>query len=283
MEQLLIIGCGSIGRRIVALAQAQGLSVSSFNRGEAPCAGVPHVSGNLDDPSTLQGLPTRGSGVIYLAPPPGGGNEESRVRNFCASIPIGAEPEKLVYLSTTAVYGDCGEAVVTEDTPALPQTSRGKRRLHGEQLFTQWGKERGVPVVVLRVSAIYAADRLPVMQLRSGQPVLREEEARPSNRIHADDLARICLAALERGEDGAVFNVSDGSPSTMTGYFNAAADFLELPRPPQVGWEEARQVMSPLMVSYFSEGRVIDNSRMLKELGIVLSYPDLAAGLKVQP
>lgn len=279
MEHLFIVGCGAIGRRIAQLSQAQGGSVCTCNRGDAGIEGTRHFTGNLDDSSTLKGLPTRGAGVIYLAPPPGGGVEETRLRNFCASIQEGYEPEKVVYLSTSAVYGDCRDGVVTEETPPNPQTSRGKRRLHGERLLTVWGHERGVAVVILRVGAIYAADRLPVNQLKSGQPVLREEEALPTNRIHADDLSRICLAALERGRDGDIFNVSDGTSTTMTGYFNAAADRLGLPRPAQVTREEACRVMTPLMISYFSDSRVMDNRRMLEDLGITLLYPDLAAGL----
>lgn len=282
MEHLLIVGCGSIGRRIAPLAQGQGMTVCTLNRGADGPEGTRHFTVNLDDDATLKGLPTRGAGVIYLAPPPGGGVEETRLRRFCSSIPVGEEPEKVVYLSTSAVYGDCPGEVVTEDSPANPQTSRGKRRLHGERLLAAWGKERGVAVVILRVSAIYAADRLPVNQLKSGQPVLREEEALPTNRIHADDLSRICLAALDRGRDGEVFNVSDGAPGTMTEYFNAAADRLGLPRPQQVSWEEARRIMTPLMISYFSESRVIDNRRMLERLGITLKYPNLEAGLRAE-
>jgi nucleoside-diphosphate-sugar epimerase len=280
MESLLIVGCGAIGRRVASLALAHGTEVCTLNRGDVALSGTKHYTANLDLPDTLTGLPTRGAGVIYLAPPPGGGNEDTRVRAFCDAIPAGAEPEKLVYISTSGVYGECGGGVVDEETEPNPQTSRGKRRLHAERLFLAWGKERGVPVVILRVTAIYAADRLPFSQLQSGQPVLREQECRPTNRIHADDLSRICLAALERGKDGDIFNVSDGSPGTMTAYFNAAADRLGLPRPAQVTMEEARQVMTPLMISYFSESRVVDNSKMLAQLGIKLLYPDLAAGLK---
>lgn len=279
MEQLLIVGCGAVGRRVARLALAQGMNVCSSNRGEAPVAGITHYTINLDEPETLRPLPTKGAGIIYLAPPPGGGIEDTRMRAFLASIAPADEPEKVVYISTSGVYGG-GSETVTEQTPPDPQTARGKRRLHAERLLQEWGRERGVAVVVLRVTAIYAADRLPVTQLTTGQPVLREEEALPSNRIHADDLARICLAALERGKDGAIFNVSDGAPSTMTAYFNAAADKLGLPRPRQVTMAEARQVMTPLMISYFSEGRIVDSSLMLKELGITLLYPDLAAGLK---
>jgi nucleoside-diphosphate-sugar epimerase len=280
MEHLLIIGCGAIGRRIATLALAQGEKVCTFNRGESGVVGATHFTGNLDDPDTLADLPTRGARIIYLAPPPGGGVQDSRVRNFCESVPAGAEPEKLVYISTSAVYGDCGGAVVTEETEPHPETSRGKRRLDAERRFLQWGSERGVQIVILRVTAIYALDRLPVMQLQMGQPVLREEEALPGNRIHADDLSRICLAALEKGKHGDVFNVSDGSSRTMTEYFNAAADALGLPRPAQVTMAEARKVMTPLMISYFSESRIVDNSKMLRELGVELLYPDLEAGLK---
>ena len=280
MERLLIVGCGAIGRRVASLALAQDVSVCTFNRGDAGVEGARHHTGNLDDPVTLQGLPTPGAGVIYLAPPPGGGIEETRVRAFCGAIAAGEEPEKVVYISTSGVYGDCGGGVVTEDTEPNPQTSRGKRRLHGERLLAAWGKERGVAVVILRVTAIYALDRLPVSQLRSGQPVLREEEAHATNRIHADDLSLICLAALHRGKDGDIFNVSDGTSGTMTGYFNAAADRLGLPRPAQVTMEEARRVMTPLMISYFSESRIVDNRKMLDQLGITLRYPDLESGLK---
>jgi nucleoside-diphosphate-sugar epimerase len=280
VEHVLIVGFGLMGQRIASLALARGYQVDSCNRKGATLEGVRHYSADLDAPDTLNQLPTRGARVIYLAPPPGGGHQETRVRNFCDSIAPGEEPAKIVYISTSAVYGDCQGGVVTEETVPDPQNARGKRRLHGEELFSAWGKERGVPVVILRVSGIYAQDRLPFMQLESGQPVLREEEALPTNRIHADDLAAVCLAALERGRDGAIFNVSDGSPSTMTRYFNAAADYLGLPRPPQVSREEARQVMSPLMISYFSESRILDNRRMLEELGITLQYPDLETALK---
>ena len=280
MEHLFIVGCGAIGRRVAALAVARGDVVCTLNRGVAGVPGVCHFTADLNEPDSLQGLPTRGAGVIYLAPPPGGGYEETRVRAFLDTIPPGGEPAKVVYISTSAVYGDCGGAVVTEETEPDPGTSRGKRRLHGERLFAAWGREQGVPVVILRVTAIYAADRLPVSQLTGGQPVLREEESQPTNRIHADDLSSICLAALDRGEDGEIFNVSDGSPSSVTAYFNAAADRLGLPRPAQVTMEEARRVMTPLMISYFSEARIVDNRRMLERLGITLRYPDLASGLK---
>lgn len=284
MDNLLIIGCGDIGKRVAALALQENASVTGLIRSKDKTPlleqqGIRAVCANLDDPSSLTGLPTKGAIVFYFAPPPGGGHLDTRVRNFCGAVAPGEEPRKVVYISTSAVYGDCGDEWVTEDTPPNPQTARGKRRLDAETVFATWGKARGVAVVILRVTGIYGPGRLPVTQLMNGHPVLRESEAPLTNRIHADDLARICLAAAGRGEDGEVFNVSDGHPGSMTEYFNAAADLLGLPRPPQVDRDEAQRVMTPLMLSYIQETRRLDNSRMLARLGIKLLYPDLKAGI----
>ena len=189
-------------------------------------------------------------------------------------------PGKLVLISTTAVYGETGVAVVTEDRPPNPLTARGKRRLDAERTLLQWGAEHGVPVVILRVAGIYGRGRIPFEKIRARHPLLDEREAPCTNMIHAEDLARICWAAGEKGEAGEIFNVSDGQPRSMTSYFNAVTDLLGLPRLPQVGLEEARRVMEPLMFSYMTEGKRIDNGRLLKRLGIKLLYPTLEEGLR---
>lgn len=284
MEKILIIGCGDTGRRVARLAitggaEVRGLVRSAESADKLAAAGICPVIGNLDNPETLLGLPAAKATVYFFAPPPGGGNTDPRARNFCAAVPHGMEPAKVIYLSTSGVYGDSGGETVTEETPPDPQTARGKRRLDAETAFTEWGRSRQVPIVILRVTGIYGPGRYPVSQLQAGQPVLNEAEGALTNRIHIEDLARICLAAGERGVDGGIFNVSDGHPTTMTHYFNAVADFLGYPRPPQVSMAEAVQVMSPLMLSYMTESRRMDNSKMLRNLDIKLLYPDLAAGL----
>ena len=262
----------------------RGGAVTALVRSEESAArlrelGIATVEGTLDDPDTLPGLPTRGAVVFYFVPPPGGGNVDTRVRNFCAAVTPGDEPRKLVYISTSGVYGDCGDETVTEETPVNPQTARARRRLDAETALRAWGKERGIAVVILRVTGIYGPGRLPLQQLTSGQPVLLESEARLTNRIHSEDLARVCVAAADRGDDD-IFNVSDGHPGTMTEYFNACADALGFPRPRQVTMAGARQVMTPLMLSYVTESRRMDNSKMLEKLRVELRYPSLEEGLR---
>ncbi len=285
MGRVFIVGCGYVGKRIAALCRERGDGVAALCRKDESCRelerlGIAPVPGDLDYPETLRGMPTAGAEVYYCAPPPGGGITEPRVQAFCNGIPEGCEPARIVYLSTTGVYGDCEGGVVTEETPVRPETTRARRRVHAEETFSAWGAERGVPVIVLRVPGIYGPLRLPIPMLQMGQPVLRREESPFTNRIHADDLAAICLAAAARCTTGGLFNVGDGQESTMTDYFNAVADAAGLPRPRQVTREEARQVMHPLMLSYFSESRRVGTEKMRRELGVTLRYPTLEEGLR---
>ncbi|HEU0265199.1 MAG TPA: NAD-dependent epimerase/dehydratase family protein, partial [Geobacterales bacterium] len=198
---------------------------------------------------------------------------------YCATIAKGEEPARVIYLSTSGVYGDGSDEPVTEESIPNPTTSRGKRRLDGERAFTAFCQERDIPLVILRVTGIYGPGRLPIRQITEGQPLLREDIAPLTNRIHADDLASVALAAAQRGEGGDIYNVSDGHPTTMNTYFNAVADACGLPRPRQVSLEEARQLMSPLMFSYATESRRLDSQKMLSKLGVTLHYPDLLAGI----
>lgn len=282
--EVLIVGCGDIGRRVGRLLLAEGRKVAGVVAGEESAAklkeaGIRPLVANLNDPEELRELPCSGALVFYFAPPPGGGITDPKVRNFCAAASGERAPRRLVYVSTSGVYGDCGGATVTEETPANPQTARAKRRYDAEQTLLRWGAEQGVAVIILRVTGIYGPGRIPISRLVDGHPLLRLEESAPTNRIHADDLAQVCVAAAEKGEAGELFNVSDGHPSTMTEYFLAVAELAGLPRPPLVSMEEARRVMTPLMLSYLGESRRMDNTRMLERLEVKLRYPTLAEGL----
>ncbi len=285
LSSIFILGCGDIGRRIAQLAHEKGCDITVLSRSPEKNdplhkSGIRTSSGDLDLKTSLVDLPIAGTTLFYLAPPPGGGIIDSRIRNFCDAVQTGREPAKVIYLSTTGIYGDCGDQPVTEETAPNPQTTRAKRRLDAETAISAWGRERGVPVVILRVTGIYGPGRLPLQHLMSGISLLREEDATITNRIHADDLARVCIAAAEKGVNGDIFNVSDGEHSTMTHYFNAVADLLGIPRPVQISREEAAKTMPPLLYSYFSENRRIDNRRMLDKLGVRLLFPTMAEGLK---
>ncbi len=285
VQKLFIVGCGDIGRRTAALWQARGADVAALARSDASTRqlqqlGITPVTGDLDRPVSLQHLPLTSALLYYFAPPPAHDDTDRRMRAMVSAMTNGARPDKIVYISTTGVYGDNHGAWVTEDTPLQPKAARSKRRVDAESVLRAFGQEHGVPVIILRVPGIYGPGRLPIEAIKTRRPVLDENESGYTNRIHAEDLARVCVVAAERGRADTVYNVSDGHPSSMTGYFNLLADALGEPRPPVVSRAEAQRVLSAGMLSYLDESRRVDNRRMREELGVELLYPTLEAGLR---
>lgn len=286
MRGMVIVGCGYLGRRlarqVLAIrppAEVAALTRSQVHAAELRLMGVTPVLGDLDGPGGLVALPLAGATVFYFVPPPPTGEQDTRMEAFCKVLESSSLPARIVYLSTTGVYGDAGGAWVDETAAARPQSARARRRLDAERRIQAWGKHHGVPVVVLRVPGIYGPGRLPRARLERGEPVLRAEQAPYTNRIHVDDLVNACLAAAERGQAGAAYNVADNQPLNMTEYFNRVAEALRLPHPPSIDLNTARRMMSPAMLAYQLESRRIDNHRMLNELGVTLLYPDLQSGL----
>jgi nucleoside-diphosphate-sugar epimerase len=282
MNPVLIIGCGDIGQRVARAlwpAPVAGVVAKTDSVRRLQALGIEALQVDLDRPLSSQQLPAGGRELFYFAPPPGQGERDSRVSRVCEVLQDNNLPTRLVYISTSAVYGDCGGDWIDEDAPLRPGTARGRRRLDAERQWLGWSARTGVAVVILRVPGIYAHDRLPVRRLRDGLPVLAEADCPFTNRIHADDLARVCIAAMRRGRPGAAYNVSDGRPTTMTDYFNRVADHLGLPRPPVVDRAVADRALTPSMLSFLEESKRLDNRRMQEQLGVDLLYPDLAAGL----
>jgi len=101
-----------------------------------------------------------------------------------------------------------------------------------------------------------------------------------TNRIHVDDLVQVLLAAMQRGGNGEVYNVTDGQPGNMADYFNRVADVAGLPRPPIIDPGAADEQLSAGLRSYLAESRRIDNRKMLRELQVRLRYPTLEQGLQ---
>jgi nucleoside-diphosphate-sugar epimerase len=281
---VLIVGCGYLGQRVARREREQGNRVVALVRSAESATGLQAcglevLRVDLDDASTLVGLPTQNAVIYYFAPPPSSGRSDPRISHFLSAIDADALPACIVLVSTSGVYGDCHGEWVDESRPASPDADRAHRRFDAETRLRRWAGEHAVPFVILRVPGIYGPGRLPVERLTRRQPVLREAESPWSNRVHVDDLVSACLAAARHGASGAVYNVSDGHPSTMTDYFNQVADAVGLPRPPQITMAEARAQLSEGMQSYLAESKRLDNRRMREELGVEPKYPDLARGL----
>ncbi|WP_429884296.1 NAD-dependent epimerase/dehydratase family protein [Geoalkalibacter halelectricus] len=284
MERMFIVGCGDLGRRVARLGLDRGLAVGGLVRSEEQArvlahSGISPCVAHLDARDSLHLPDLSGAGVFYFAPPQGGGFSDVRVKNFLAALAGVGLPARLLYLSTSGVYGAAGDQPVCETAPAQPVTARARRRFDAEESLRAWGEQHGVSVITLRVTNIYGPGRLPIVHLQNGHPLLAEEQSRPTSRIHSEDLARICLSAVEHGGPAEVFNVCDLEPCSTTAYFTAVAASLGIACPPQVSLDEARRVMKPLLFSYFTESRLLNNNKILNKLPVRLLYPRLRDGL----
>lgn len=292
-ERLLVVGCGDVGQRVVRLLgrRMQVLALTS-SPGRVPALrglGARPLVGNLDDLATLRRLSGVATRVLHLAPPPGegaGGDgwwRDPRTVALARALRLRSLPASLLYASTSGVYGDCQGALVPETRPVTPATPRAQRRVNAERAVRHLGRA-GVRASILRIPGIYAPDReggTPEARLRRGTPVLATEDDVFTSHIHADDLARSCLAALWRGRPQRAYNVCDATRMKMGDYFDLAADLYGLPRPPRVARSEAAQKLSLALLSFMSESRQLDNRRLLQELGLRLRYPTVGEGLRL--
>ena len=281
---ILIIGCGDIGLRVAKqLSRSHrvfALTSQQSRFQELREVGATPILGNLDQPESLWRLAGLAQTVIHLAPPQNSGNRDCRTRNLIRILAQGSNAvRRLIYISTTGVYGDHRGAKVSEITPVNPQSERAKRRVDAERVLRLWGPANGVAVTILRVPGIYAADRLPIERLESKTPALVAEEDAYSNHIQSDDLARLVCAAVYHGKPQRIINACDGGETKMGDYFDKVADAFGLQRPARLPGNELQKIVSPMLWSFMRESRRVTNTR-LQELKTPLRYPSVGHFLK---
>lgn len=288
-ERVLVVGCGDVGlratRALRGRVQLIGLTSSPGRLALLREAGITPIVADLDAPATLRRISGLATRVLHLAPP---AREEgaqwwrdARTAALVRALRLRSLPAAMVYGSTSGVYGDCGGARINETRTVKPDTPRAHRRVDAER-SVRWLGRAGVAVRILRIPGIYAPDReggTPRERLQKGTPVLRAEDDVYTNHIHADDLARACVAALWRGGPQRVFHASDDSELKMGDYIDLAADLYGMPRPPRIAREEAQAQLPLSLLSFMGESRRMDNTRLKRELRVRLRHPTVATGL----
>jgi nucleoside-diphosphate-sugar epimerase len=309
--RLLLVGCGDVAARVARQLHGR-YRIRALLRHDVGgpewirwrSLGTTPIQADLDQPVSLKRLRGIADKVIYLAPPAdteAGGHRrplDPRLNRFLATLHGGLSlPRHRVLISTTGVYGDQQGAMIDETCPVQPKTVRGLRRLHAEQTWRHWERTHCATGLVtrvtqpqssaiLRVPGIYAGDRLPIDRLRAGTPALREADDTWTNHIHAEDLARISWLALYRCGILRTLNASDNSQLKMGDWFDAVADAHGLPRPERLPRAQLQSRVSPMMYSFMSESRRLDNSRLKQTLRLRLIYPtvhDFLATLSPSP
>jgi nucleoside-diphosphate-sugar epimerase len=281
--RLLIVGCGDIGLRIVARL-ADRFRVFALVRNadrfaDLRRAGAVPMQADLDRRRSLARCAPLAARVIHLAPPPNAGPRDARTRRLLAARSAFSNASaQIVYVSTTGVYGDRAGARIDETARTSPQSERAVRRVDAERAMRAAGR-RNLRVSILRVPGIYAHDRLPLDRLRAGTPALVAADDVFTNHIHADDLARVAIAALWRGRAQRIYNAVDDTELKMADYFDRVAEATGLPHPPRLPREALRAALSPVAYSFMTESRRLANTRIKRELRVRLRYPTIEATL----
>jgi len=182
------------------------------------------------------------------------------------------------YLSTTGVYGNHDGGWVDETTPLTPGTRRGRHRVLAESQWQALAAQTGLPLHIFRLAGIYGPGRGPFAKVRDGtaRRIIKPDQV--FSRIHADDIAQVLAASIDRPNPGAIYNLCDDDPAPPEDVIAHAAILLGLPVPPAVPFNEAE--MTPMARSFYAESKRVDNTRIKTELGVTLLYPDYRSGLE---
>lgn len=286
MAQKLIIGCGYLGWRVAQQWYSEGHELCAVTRSQARAdeyrrGGVAPIIADVARPETLAALPDvetilyavgfdRSASASIQAVYAGG------MKNVLAAAPPSVQ--RLIYISTTGVYGPAAGQWVDESTPPAPERDGGHASLAAEQLLAE--HPLGRRSVILRFAGIYGPGRVPHLEkLRSGEPI-----AAPSkgwlNLIHVEDGARIVVAAEQWlsaqgfANGPHVFNVSDGVPVVRSDYYSEAARLIGAPAP-----RFAPPPPNSPAAARAAANRRICNGKMARTLGLPLRYPNYREGL----
>jgi nucleoside-diphosphate-sugar epimerase len=280
MNHILFFGLGFSAKALAQRLAARGWAVSATSRSVAGAEAI--------DARGYRGLVFDGSAplpqaafdgvthVVNSAPPGDDGDPVLRqhAKDFAARA---AQFQWVAYLSTTGVYGDHGGGLVTEDTPLTPNTERGHKRLMAETQWLELWRTHGLPVMIFRLAGIYGPGRNQLMSLIDGTAKRVIKPGQVFSRIHVEDIANTLEASIAHPHPGRAYNVCDAEACPPQDVVEYGAKLLGLPVPPDVPFEEA--TLSPMAKSFYADSKRVSNDRIVKELGVRLSYPSYREGL----
>jgi hypothetical protein len=279
-SHLFCFGLGYSAQALARRLSASGWAVTgtcrSAERQAVLCQrGYPVVLFNRDRPLDTAAL----NGVTHLliSVPPDAAGDPVLAQHGGDIGTLAGQLSWLGYLSTTGVYGDRGGSWVDETARLLQTGERGRRRFTAEQGWLQLWRDRGAPVHIFRLAAIYGPGRSAFDALRAGTAKRIDKPDQVFSRIHVEDLASVLIASMARPRPGAVYNVCDDDPASPTAVVAHAAELLGVEPPPLVPLGAAG--LSPMARSFYADNKRVANRLIKTELGVRLRHPDYRTGL----
>ena len=252
---LIVLGSGYTGHLLHRIGTSQGRTVHATSRNPSiNLSGIPsdqRLRFDLEQPSTWLNIPAQAD-LIWCFP----ATPLEQVQAFARTLD--APARRIVVLGSTSAY-EVSDHTAEYPPPWIDESAPidlTKSRVQGEEYL-----RNKLGAIVLRVAGIYGPGRSPLDWIRQGRV---SPSRKYVNLIHAEDLAAICLLALDKGEPGEAYNVSDGQPHTWNEICTTA----------QQRWGVAAAAKEDR-----SSGKRISNAKLRSELGYVLKHPDLFEAL----
>lgn len=278
-KRFFIFGAGYSGKafarsRPEAGVELFGTTRSAENFEDLRQAGIKplHFDGQTVSPELRAAIEESTHLVVSIAPDESG----DPVLNAAAEILRGLKRLQWIgYLSTVGVYGDHGGAWVDETSECRPVSRRSKFRVAAEQAWSDFGRDSGLAVAILRLSGIYGPGRNAFVNLAAGTARRLVKPGQVFNRIHVDDIAG-ALWHLAGARTGGIFNVTDDRPAPPQDVVAYAAGVMGVDAPPEIPFETAE--LTPMARSFYGENKRVSNA-LIRQTGYVFRYPDYVSAL----
>jgi nucleoside-diphosphate-sugar epimerase len=279
--QALIIGCGYLGRRIADRWIERGDRVAALTRSFVRASewkdhGLDAVVGDVLAPETLKALPAADVLLYAVGFDRAAGVDKRSVyvnglRNVLAAT--AARIPRVVYISSSSVYGQSQGEWIDEASPAEPQSEGGRICLEAEHVLTEAAAQSDTTACILRLTGIYGPDRIlaRAAALRQGTPLAGRADAW-LNLIHVDDAASAAMAAADHPNPDPLYLVTDDRPVTRQEYFSRLAERIGAPLP---SFDPSQQPRHGAGLN-----KRCHNARMKGSLGVSLQYPTFDEGLR---
>ena len=283
--RVLSVGCGYVGFPLAAeLARRShevfGLRRSTSSDAALKAARITPLHADITRLDSLKVLPYDFDWVVNCVASGGGGVEEYHqlylqgMRNLIEWLVVpGQRTPRLLYTSSTGVYGQNDGSLVDETSPTEPATETAGVLVEAEKVLLSTGVERKFPAIVLRAAGIYGPERGYLLkQFLRGEARIEGSGARILNMIHRDDLIGAIIAVLERGRAGEIYNVVDDAPVSQLEFFKWLATKLGKPLPPTATDDSTSPRKRGLT------NKRISNAKLKRELEFAFQYPDYQTG-----
>ncbi|HEY1717003.1 MAG TPA: SDR family oxidoreductase [Verrucomicrobiae bacterium] len=282
--RVLIVGCGYVGVPLGAELVRLGHEVSGLRRNlaaenELKAAGISPLFADVAKPETLAKLPREFDWVVNCVAASGADYSETYLRgtkNLIAWLEV-SPPKKIVYTSSTSVYGQNDGSQVKESSPTEPVSETSKILVETEKILIEAFRQKNFPAVILRVAGIYGPGRGHLFrQFLKNEARIEGDGSRNLNMIHRDDLVGCIIAALKSGRAGEIYNAVDDEPVSQRNFFEWLGGTLGKYPPPYVPQNSAEDRKRG------ATNKRVSNRRLKMELGCQFKYPNFRIGYSAE-